>query len=156
MAEEPAEPADDSVYTASLDTGKDEVVDLDETLGSDDIDDIMNTSYSPPEKPLGLNKFGTTLAEQRQGESLDLRVIQEIPDPCLAVDVEDPEPDEQADDTAHEVGRWRAGRLVDPDGGVEVDTEKDMVGRDVGIDGGAASAEEAAMHIIIDDEEDEE
>jgi hypothetical protein len=30
--------------------------------------------------------------------------------------------------------------------------ESDLVGIDVGIDGGAASAEEAAVHIIPDDE----
>ena len=51
-----------------------------------------------------------------------------------------------------EVGDARAGRLVDPDGGAYVDSEKDLIGEDVGIDGGAASAEEAAMHIVGEDE----
>jgi hypothetical protein len=31
--------------------------------------------------------------------------------------------------------------------------ESDLVGTDVGIDGGAASAEEAAVHIVPDDEQ---
>jgi hypothetical protein len=56
------------------------------------------------------------------------------------------EADEFEDDG--QVGGRRAGRLVDPDEGVREDTEKDVVGSDVGIDGGAASAEEAAMHIV--------
>ena len=35
-----------------------------------------------------------------------------------------------------------------PDGGNGIDDEKDLVGEDVGIDGAAASAEEAAVHVI--------
>ena len=47
-----------------------------------------------------------------------------------------------------EVGRLRAGRLVAPDRGYGEDTEAELVAEDVGISGGAASAEEAAIHII--------
>ena len=42
----------------------------------------------------------------------------------------------------------RAGRLVDPNEGIGLDEDKDLIGEDVGVDGGAASAEEAAMHIV--------
>jgi hypothetical protein len=48
----------------------------------------------------------------------------------------------------------RAGRLVAPDEGAHPDTEPDLIGRDVGIDAGAASAEEAAVHIVDDDDRD--
>ena len=41
----------------------------------------------------------------------------------------------------------RAGRLVEPDEGLESDTEKDMIAYDAGIAGAGASAEEAAVHI---------
>lgn len=41
----------------------------------------------------------------------------------------------------------RAGRLVEPDEGLESDTEKDMIAYDAGIAGAGASAEEAAMHV---------
>ncbi len=41
---------------------------------------------------------------------------------------------------------------MDPDEGAHTDLEKDLVGSDVGIDGGAASAEEAAMHVISEDD----
>jgi hypothetical protein len=47
-----------------------------------------------------------------------------------------------------EVGDDRAGRLVAPDDGVGEDDEEELFGREVGIDGGAASAEEAAVHVI--------
>ena len=50
-----------------------------------------------------------------------------------------------------EVGGERAGRLVDPNQGIGPDVEKHLIGDDVGIDGAAASAEEAAMHIVPDD-----
>jgi len=154
MSENLPEPEGDSEYTQGLDTGGgDDVVDLDETLGSDDVDDVLDTSYSPPERPLGMNRFGTTLDEQEEGETLDQRLAQEEPDPALAVGGDDLI-DEQAD-ASGEVGDTRAGRLVDSDGGVEWDTEKDLVGRDIGIDGGAASAEEAAVHVIGDDDTDE-
>jgi hypothetical protein len=154
MSENVPEPGGDSEYTQGLDTGGgDDVVDLDEALGSDDVDEVLDTGYSPPERPRGVNRFGTTLDEQEEGETLDQRLAQEVPDPALAVG-EDDYVDEQAD-ASGEVGGGRAGRLVDPDGGAEWDTEKDLVGRDVGIDGGAASAEEAAVHVIADDDTDE-
>lgn len=41
----------------------------------------------------------------------------------------------------------RAGRLVEPDEGLESDVEKDMIAYDAGISGAGASAEEAAVHI---------
>jgi hypothetical protein len=122
------------------------------------VDDPLDEGYSPPEKPRGVDAFGTTATEEREGESLEERIRQEEPDPAMEVD--DPLADD-ADDTAEgdfteadeflddgQVGGRRAGRLVDPDEGVREDTEKDVVGSDVGIDGGAASAEEAAMHVV--------
>ena len=51
-----------------------------------------------------------------------------------------------------EVGDARAGRLMDPNQGIGPDVDKDLIGQDVGIDAGAASAEEAAMHIVPDNE----
>ena len=47
-----------------------------------------------------------------------------------------------------EVGDVRAGRLVDPNEGIGDDEDGDLIGEDVGVDSGAASAEEAAMHIV--------
>ena len=44
--------------------------------------------------------------------------------------------------------------LVAEDEGAHPDEEADLVARDTGIDGGAATAEEAAMHIVDDDDTD--
>ncbi len=119
--------------------------------------DGLDEGYSPPERPLGVDKFGTTAAEQAQGETLDQRIAQEEPDPALEVEDllaapadDDPDAPVEADEFLDDgqVGDVRAGRLVDPDEGVREDSEKDSVGGDVGIDGGAASAEEAAVHVI--------
>ncbi|MER6984744.1 DUF5709 domain-containing protein, partial [Streptomyces carpinensis] len=45
----------------------------------------------------------------------------------------------------------RSGRLVAPDEGAHEDEEAALVAMDVGIDGAAASAEEAAMHVVDED-----
>ena len=46
----------------------------------------------------------------------------------------------------------KASRLVAPDEGFGEDRESDEVARDAGIAGGAASAEEAAVHVIDSEE----
>jgi uncharacterized protein DUF5709 len=109
----------------------------------DDPDETLDSGYSPPESYRG-EGFGTTADEQLQGESFEERERQEEPeaDPYAEVN------DDVLDDG--EVGTERAGRLVDPDGGIGPDEEKDLIGDDVGIDGAASSAEEAAVHIVED------
>jgi hypothetical protein len=87
-------------------------------------------------------------------ETLDQRLSEEIPetDPYSDDDVDEEDnltvraDEERLDDG--EVGDLRAGRLVDPNEGIGPDEDGDLIGEDVGIDGGAASAEEAAMHIV--------
>ncbi|WP_432976951.1 DUF5709 domain-containing protein [Dactylosporangium sp. CA-233914] len=123
-----------------------------DTLSDRGLDDSLDEGYSPPEKPRGVTAFGVTQAEAERGESLDLRLRQEEPDPSARLEL-----DNYGDTTesgeffdSDEVGDRRAGRLVAPDEGLSEDDEKDEVGSDVGIDGGAASAEEAAMHIVED------
>lgn len=141
-------------------------------LTEDSMDQVLEQGYSPNEKPRALDAFGTTLAEEKQGETLDQRLAQEEPDPAMEVDPVDGDPGVRAGGTDAgidadldidssidfvddgEVGDARAGRLVDPDQGAGTDREKDMIGTDVGIDGAAASAEEAAMHIVDLEESD--
>lgn len=136
-----------------MSTGPDEPsgdsLDLDEAFGEEDVDGILDTSYSPGERPRGIEAFGITAEEALRGESLDQRIAQEEPDPNFLD--EDDEGDEQAD-AGGSVGGPRSGRLVAPDEGLGSDEEKDLVGFDVGIDAGAASAEEAAVHVISDRE----
>lgn len=109
--------------------------------------DPLDEGYSPPERPYAVNDWGTTAAEEAAGEPMDLRLSRELPDGAPDVgdglgDASDTD-GELRDD---EVGDVRAGRLADD--GEELFTE------DVGIDGGAASAEEAAVHVVGDDESD--
>jgi hypothetical protein len=108
----------------------------------------LDEGYSPPEKWSVAEGYGNTPLEEELGETLDQRIAQEEPEP---------DPYEQAavetEDVGGEVGDRRAGRLVDEDEGARTDEEKDLVAEDVGIDGAAASAEEAAVHTI--DEEDQ-
>ena len=90
--------------------------------------------------------FGNTPYEEATGESLEQRIAQEEKEPDPYDEAERAEGDEDLDDG--EVGAERAGRLVDPDEGTGEDTENDLIGDDVGIDGAAASAEEAAVHVV--------
>lgn len=120
-----------------------------DTLSDDPVDDPLDTGYSPPEKYSAGQGFGNTPWEEERGETLDQRVAQEIPEKDPYTEDDWTEDQDEAD--AGQVGDARAGRLVAPDEGVVEDTEKDLVGRDVGVDGAAASAEEAAVHVIPDD-----
>jgi hypothetical protein len=118
--------------------------DWDNAIGTPDNDEIQDTSYSPPEKPMNAE----------ENESLEERLAEEEPEVWDGDDGSDGIGD--ATDTDGElvddqVGDVRAGRLVAPDEGAHEDTEKDMVASDVGIDGGAAGAEEAAMHVVDED-----
>lgn len=106
----------------------------------------LDEGYSPPEKWSIAEGYGNTPLEEELGESLEQRIAQEVPEP---------DPYEQAahehEDVAGEVGSRRAGRLVDENEGSGPDDEADLVGMDVGIDGAAASAEEAAVYVVDDD-----
>ncbi|MEU0990019.1 DUF5709 domain-containing protein [Streptomyces sp. NPDC005953] len=117
--------------------------------------DPYDEGWSPPERPLGVGRSGTTAREQHEGETLDERLAEEVPD--AGADAWQGDGIGDASDTDgealdDEVGDRRAGRLVAPDEGAHEDTEKDLLAWDVGIDGAAASAEEAAVHVIPDDE----
>jgi hypothetical protein len=118
-----------------------------DTLDDRGVDNVLDEGYTPPERMPATHSFGTTAEEQRHGETLDQRLAQEEPDPVLA---SGRVPDEQWEGEG--TGRERSGRLVAPDEGAHEDQEKDLVASDVGIDGGAASAEEAAMHVVPEDQ----
>jgi hypothetical protein len=111
--------------------------------------DPLDEGYSPPERPWAVNDWGTTAREESTGESLDGRLAREL------ADLSDDESDGLGDSTDtdgelldDEVGDYRAGRLVATDEGFGADTDEELHASDIGIDGGAASAEEAAVHVI--------
>jgi hypothetical protein len=121
-------------------TDDDDQLSEEDTLIDRGVDDTLDEGYSPPEK----------WKEPRDHESLDELLSEEVADPAMQLGGnDDPGSDFSEDD---EVGDRRAGRLVAPDQGVDVDEESDLLASDVGIDGGAASAEEAAVHVIDDEE----
>lgn len=132
-----------------------------ETLDDRGVDDVLDEGISPPEKLRGSTAAGVTPYEEETGETLDQRIAQEEPDPYaegplghdLDMGPEGLPAEEDADPADQEAGGERSGRLVAPDLGVDPDTDSDLVARDVGIDGGAASAEEAAVHEIGEVEE---
>ena len=111
-----------------------------DSLDDRGVDDVLDEGYSPPERYSSLIRDG-------EHETLEERLDDEIPEP----DPYAPQDEEIVDDG--EVGRERAGRLVDLNEGIGPDVEKDLLATDVGIDGAAASAEEAAVHIVPDDEQ---
>lgn len=109
---------------------------------------LLDTGWSPPDRPWAVEDWGTTEWEALLGERLDARLAREVPEVARAEgdglgDASDTD-GELIDD---EVGHRRSGRLVDSEsswGGVQ----PELYAVDVGIDGAAASAEEAAVHVI--------
>lgn len=144
------DPADVQPYEQTpdeLDQMDQDLIQPEETLDDRGVADALDEGYSPPERPSALVREGPH-------ETLDQRLAEEIPepDPYAADDVDEEDnltvraDEENLDDG--EVGDARAGRLMDPNQGIGDDEDADLIGEDVGIDGGAASAEEAAMHIV--------
>ncbi|MGW1467231.1 DUF5709 domain-containing protein [Streptomyces sp. NPDC002308] len=128
----------------------DEQLDIEDTLVDSDLGDALDEGYSPPERPWAVEDVGTTASEQHDGESLDSRLSRELPE--VATSDGDGTGDlsggegEPWDD---EVGTDRAGRITQQADGTVPAT---LTASDVGVDGAAASAEEAAMHVVPDEE----
>jgi hypothetical protein len=116
--------------------------------------DPLDEGYSPPEKWSAAEKYGNTPLEEQLGENLDQRLEQEVAEPDPYEEAART-PTEELDGAlpVGEVGDERAGRLVAPDEGLSEDDEPKAVADDVGVDGAAASAEEAAVHVIDAEEE---
>ncbi len=146
--------SDDTGFTDQVRDDEDHLEQLqpDDTLVDRGVADVLDEGYVAPDNWSPAMGFGNTPAEMRQGETLEMRMAQELPE-VTAPDDSPWNPDGES----REVGKVRAGRLVDAFGGVPSrDTEGESVAFSVGIDGGAASAEEAAMHIIELDDDDVE
>ena len=131
-------------------------LDASDTLDGDPGDDPLDQGVAPPDRWSAGEGFGTTAAEEQEGESLDQLLAEEEPEQDPYADSgaggEDGE-DRRADDVwGDDEPEARSGRLVADDEGAHPDDEEDLVAHDVGIDGGAASAEEAAVHVQNEDE----
>jgi hypothetical protein len=145
-----------------------EVQDPNDSLSGDPGYDPLDRGVAPPERWSAGMRSGTTEEEQAEGESLDELLAEEEPDET-ADELEDAESDddELEDDEDEDEGDEdvdglllddgpdpRAGRLVAEDEGAHPDDEEDLVATDVGLSGGAASAEEAAVHVVEEDDYD--
>lgn len=129
----------------------DDLLDLEDTLDTSGLTDVLDEGYSPPDRPWAVDDEGTTATEQHTGESLDSRLAREIPEKADPADDglgDLAEGDGELYDT--EVGTDRAGRLTQEGDGHVPST---LTAQDVGIDGAAASAEEAAMHLIPEEQD---
>jgi hypothetical protein len=123
-----------------------------ESLDEDELGDDLGASYSPAERPLGSTAWGITEREMATREDLTHRLAREESDQTYPVDDDGlgDSSDTDGELIDDEVGDARAGRLVAWD---EDDSEPGYVARDVGIDEGAASGEEAAVHLVPDEDE---
>ena len=130
------------------------LLDAEDTLENDGVADPLDRGYSPPERPWAVEHYGVTAAERHEGETLDQRLAEELPDLADGDGDDDGIGDSSGTDGEpldDEVGDARSGRLVAPDEGAHEDEETALVATDVGIDGAAASAEEAAVHVVDED-----
>ncbi|MFJ9542975.1 DUF5709 domain-containing protein [Streptomyces sp. NPDC101225] len=128
------------------------ILDSEDTLVDDGVEDPLDRGWSPPERPWAVEHDGVTAAEARRGETLEQRLSEETPE--LVMSDGDGLGDCDGSDGElldNEVGDRRSGRLVAPDEGAHEDDESALIATDVGIDGAAASAEEAAMHVVDED-----
>jgi Family of unknown function (DUF5709) len=137
-----------------------EVLDSSDTLSGPPGDDPLDRGVATPERWSAPIRSGGTADEQERGESLDELLAEEEPD----VDAEgyygdDPDENAPGDDVRRSLlaagPEPRAGRLVsevDDDEGISVG-DGEATGLDAGINGGGATAEEAAVHVL--DEEDD-
>lgn len=135
-----------------------ETRDASDTLEGNPGDDPLDAGVVAPGRQSAGMKYA--LRGEEDSESLDDLLSEEEPDET--VDPEDDELDENA--TGLDVARFdrdddpdaRSGRLADGgeyDDGDEPDVrDGELFARDAGIDGGGASAEEAAIHVVDDPE----
>ncbi len=127
----------------------------DDSLVDRGVDDVLDEGLTTPTR-------WSVVERDEDPDPLDERVAEENPDVDeVAADAESglSEPNEpetvagsaaEFDTDDGQVGSQRAGRLVEEDEGIDTDTDPDMVGFDVGIDAGAAGAEEASVHVVPD------
>jgi Family of unknown function (DUF5709) len=138
-----------------------EVLDGTDTLAGTPGDDPLDRGVVPPLRWSAAIRSGAGNRSRDAGQPLDRLLAAEEPDISLDYGIYGQEAegwDENA--TEDDIGRLardagpdpRAGRLTSAHDTAAVTVNADYVARDAGIDGGGATAEEAAIHLVIDDE----
>jgi hypothetical protein len=153
MAEDEIYDPNDEIYDPSSELEDDGVLEAADSLEGDAGDEPLDPGIIPPDRWSAGERYGTTLAEERAGESLDQLLAEEEPD--IDAYAEDSPAGEKADERLSDgdIADPRAGRLVAEDEGAHPDEEPDLVAGDVGIDAAAATAEEAAVHVVDGEDE---
>ena len=143
-----------------------EVLDANDTLDGNPGDDPLDRGVAAPDRWSAGTRYA--LAGEEDSESLDELLAEEEPDET----VDDDEESWDENETGADVTRLerdddpdaRAGRLAATEADVYGDNDSDvravqdgeLLATDTGIDGGGASAEEAAVHVIDDPADDED
>ncbi|WP_226966175.1 hypothetical protein [Tessaracoccus defluvii] len=119
----------EDVYSASIPEPSEQLDQLQpgDSLIDRGVEDVLDEGYTPPDFWSGAMSYGTTVAEQRQGETIEMRLRQEVPEPAA----DDPDEPWNPDKEPRQVGKERAGRLMSVQGAGKEDT----LGVDVGIAG---------------------
>lgn len=120
---------------------------LDGQPGTDGLDALTVA----PNRPFGLDDPNTTPEGQRERETIDERLTREIPDDSGGAATA-PGPELSEGEIASEAGQGRSGRLAAAETDADEHAGRSLAAQDVGVSGGAASAEEAAMHDLAEDE----
>jgi hypothetical protein len=119
---------------------------LDQRLAEDEPDVLERELGDPVDQILG--QRADTEDDPNVEEDADAELATEADDdPDVRRELAEAGGDLDLPGASFEEEQPRAGRLVEPDEGLESDVEKDMIAYDAGISGAGASAEEAAVHI---------
>ena len=153
----------------SEDLGDYEVLDANDTLDGNPGDDPLDRGVATPDRWSAGVQYA--LKGEEDSESLDELLAEEEPDETVgddeeswdenetSADVTRLERDDDADPRAGRLAATEADVYGSDDDDVRAVQDGELLATDTGIDGGAASAEEAAVHVIddpADDEDDED
>jgi hypothetical protein len=135
-----------------------EILDANDTLDGNPGDDPLDRGVVTPDRWSAGVQYA--LKGEEDSESLDELLAEEEPDDTVGDDEESWDENETDADVARlerdDDADPRAGRLatteadVYGDGDLRAVQDGELLASDTGIDGGAASAEEAAVHVIDD------
>ncbi len=147
--------------------GSEESLDSDNLGEQENGKDPLDDTWDPPDRLSAAERFGTTAAEQRAGESLDALLAEEEPDvdpyaeaersesgAVLESDVADVRPSrpgELIDDTGSGGG---VSALVQDDEGAHPDETSELIAHEAGTSTGSGTelgAEDGALHLDPDD-----
>lgn len=145
------EPEHSDEVPESPDLGASIQLESGETLDGRPGTDGLDAGFVSPNRPFGLDDPDTTPEGQRERETIDDRLAREIPDDTGGAATA-PGPELSEGEIGSEAGQGRSGRLTAAEADPDQHAGRSLAAEDAGISGGAATAEEAAMHDIPEDE----